>query len=354
MKANRLHALLAVVMTVLLLYITSITVSANELMHGDALGRSGAPRAGEYPDSEAWQSYIDPKFGFSLKFPTEWETEGGTLVDAHALIWEVRFVSPARVYQAVVVTVRPSDAPSCCAPQELESLAVRYRLPTSDSIRVNAILAIDGLPALELTSSSTGLPITYFTHGGYVYSIELQEIGDNPEDQATLTSLIHVRGMRAYRIALATFRKGNAKVTFEPPQPVATARIVPIADSFQFPLSNFHVTFDYNAHPEFWRGQWSDCFRTDKANLFHAAQDSGQPAGTPVYAVANGSVWYYNSNYSNYPGRVVIVRHVLPSGTEIYSMYGHLSTVAVQQSQEISKGSLIGTVLDQGSNSHLH
>lgn len=125
------------------------------------------------------------------------------------------------------------------------------------------------------------------------------------------------------------------------------------ADSFQFPLDSFWIIQDYDVHPSWWSG-FSECFQTEYKNLWHAAQDLAASAGTAVHAVANGTVDWYNPSYFTYPGRVVILRHDLPDGSTIYSMYGHLESVSVQQGQAVNKGDTLGTVLDQGSNSHLH
>jgi murein DD-endopeptidase MepM/ murein hydrolase activator NlpD len=80
------------------------------------------------------------------------------------------------------------------------------------------------------------------------------------------------------------------------------------------------------------------------------AVDNGETAEAEVYAVADGVVTYTGGNY---PGRVVIVRHA----DELYSMYGHLDpNLAVQEGQELERGSLIGTVLRRTDDvpNHLH
>jgi murein DD-endopeptidase MepM/ murein hydrolase activator NlpD len=89
-------------------------------------------------------------------------------------------------------------------------------------------------------------------------------------------------------------------------------------------------------------------------NHWHTGEDwyliEGNIAGQPVYAVADGVVWYVGSNY---PGRVVIIQH--PDG--LFSMYGHLDpAVSVQAGQRVQRGDLLGTILRRSDNvpAHLH
>jgi murein DD-endopeptidase MepM/ murein hydrolase activator NlpD len=80
------------------------------------------------------------------------------------------------------------------------------------------------------------------------------------------------------------------------------------------------------------------------------AVDNAETAGAHVYAVADGTVVYAGSNY---PGRVVIVRHA----GGLFSMYGHLDfNLLVQNGQQVARGQQIGTVLKRSDNvpSHLH
>jgi murein DD-endopeptidase MepM/ murein hydrolase activator NlpD len=87
---------------------------------------------------------------------------------------------------------------------------------------------------------------------------------------------------------------------------------------------------------------------------WHTGEDwyaiEGDTAGARVYAVSDGEVVYDDSDY---PGRVVIVRHA----DDLYSMYGHLDPqLAVAVGQRIKRGELIGTVLrrDDKTPNHLH
>lgn len=86
----------------------------------------------------------------------------------------------------------------------------------------------------------------------------------------------------------------------------------------------------------------------------HAGEDwyavGGDTAGAPVLAIAAGKVVFAGSDY---PGRVVIVRHA----PDLYSMYGHLGyDLPVAEGDSLRRGDLVGTVLARGDDvpDHLH
>ena len=101
--------------------------------------------------------------------------------------------------------------------------------------------------------------------------------------------------------------------------------------------------------------QWrTKCYGVDWARMIHTGQDwyrsdylTTNTAGSPVYAVADGIVELQNPGIS-YPGNVVLLRHHLPDGRNIYSMYGHVANVSVVQGQLVSRGQQIATVFNQG------
>jgi hypothetical protein len=87
----------------------------------------------------------------------------------------------------------------------------------------------------------------------------------------------------------------------------------------------------------------------------HVGEDwyttEGDAAGAGVYATAAGDVVFAGSDY---PGRVVIVRHA----DDLLSMYGHLDyALAVEAGQTVQRGQPLGTLLartDGRAPSHLH
>lgn len=87
---------------------------------------------------------------------------------------------------------------------------------------------------------------------------------------------------------------------------------------------------------------------------WHTGEDwyvvKGDTAGAAVLAIGEGEVVFAGSEY---PGRVVIVRHA----EDLYSMYGHLDpSLTVVERDAVVRGQSLGTVLDRGDDTpnHLH
>ena len=115
--------------------------------------------------------------------------------------------------------------------------------------------------------------------------------------------------------------------------------------------------------------QGNTCFGRDWSQIYHAGEDwyrsdGSSTFGAEVTSVADGKVLF--ANPINYPGRVVIIQHLLPSGQNVYSMYGHIGNLAVSSGQIVTRGQRLGTVIYQpytgrypeyhpsGDDSHLH
>ncbi|MBN1286293.1 MAG: peptidoglycan DD-metalloendopeptidase family protein [Anaerolineae bacterium] len=96
----------------------------------------------------------------------------------------------------------------------------------------------------------------------------------------------------------------------------------------------------------------------------HHGVDINNPTGTPVRAVADGTVYYAGDDSGelfgpqrNFYGKLIIIDHgALPNGKHFYSLYGHLSEVFVQPGQEVKLYWTIGAVGATGvaQGSHLH
>jgi murein DD-endopeptidase MepM/ murein hydrolase activator NlpD len=95
-----------------------------------------------------------------------------------------------------------------------------------------------------------------------------------------------------------------------------------------------------------------------KAHDFHAGIDLSAPAGTPVYAPADGVVNFagrYSSRQSvawwRY-GNLVSIRN----GQEFVTLFGHLDQIKVKTGQRVRQGDLIALVGSTGwsTNPHLH
>ena len=128
-------------------------------------------------------------------------------------------------------------------------------------------------------------------------------------------------------------------------QPAAPAYALPIGRPGRVPGDGFLIRHGYACENTWYNpGDWhtgEDWYRLDGA----------ETGGAAVVAIGAGEVVFVGSDY---PGRVIIVRH----GDELYSMYGHLDyETAVTEGDVVTRGQLLGTVLTQTNApapSHLH
>jgi murein DD-endopeptidase MepM/ murein hydrolase activator NlpD len=119
---------------------------------------------------------------------------------------------------------------------------------------------------------------------------------------------------------------------------------------FRFPLDE--STMDYDLFFG-WFGvsnecppDMPDCYNySDLA--FHAAEDYKRPAGTPVYAMADGRISY--SGPAGGYGWLIIIDH---PQANLYSLYGHLSPSRwkLQKGTEVKRGDLIAFLGDPDEN----
>jgi murein DD-endopeptidase MepM/ murein hydrolase activator NlpD len=83
---------------------------------------------------------------------------------------------------------------------------------------------------------------------------------------------------------------------------------------------------------------------------YHAGYDLAAAQGSPVLAAAAGVVVFAGALQQR--GATLVVDH----GWGVYTLYGHLSHLEVQQGQEVDRGQLIGQVGTTGLSTgpHLH
>ena len=96
----------------------------------------------------------------------------------------------------------------------------------------------------------------------------------------------------------------------------------------------------------------------------HHGIDLPNATGTPVAAVADGTVVFADSDrknlvgpYTDFYGNVIVIQHSLDGiGQPVYSLYGHLSEIGVAAGQAVQAGEEIGKVGLTGiaMGSHLH
>lgn len=99
-------------------------------------------------------------------------------------------------------------------------------------------------------------------------------------------------------------------------------------------------SFGYREHP------------ISKTLKFHEGIDFEGPGGTPVYASADGVIDPSTSEDSGGYGKLIVIQHA--SG--FYTLYAHLSRIAVAVGQAVKQGQIIGNVGSTGysTGDHLH
>ncbi|MCK8115927.1 M23 family metallopeptidase [Anaerosoma tenue] len=110
---------------------------------------------------------------------------------------------------------------------------------------------------------------------------------------------------------------------------------------FRFPMDElFAESSEYQARFREWAGPTDDL-------KYHAAEDYHQPAGTPVYASADGKV-SFSGRMGGY-GWLIIVDH---PQFDLYSLYGHLSPSRwrIDAGTEVEKGELLAYLGDEDEN----
>jgi murein DD-endopeptidase MepM/ murein hydrolase activator NlpD len=119
---------------------------------------------------------------------------------------------------------------------------------------------------------------------------------------------------------------------------------------FRFPLDE--STIDYSLYFG-WFGvsnecpsNMADCYEYP-VHQFHAAEDYKRPAGTPVYAMADGRISF--SGTAGGYGWLIIIDH---PQVNLYSLYGHLSPSRwkLEIGTEVKRGDLIAYLGDSDEN----
>lgn len=312
----------------------------------------------------AWQPYTNPAAGYTVDLPPNAEiTESDDASLAYKMLFVRLPVASSAEYQGISILVLESEA----APEEYVTQAyTNAEQDVNSAIRPPAPTTINGRAALRLERDlvvGDGDKLTTLIAGdGVLYRVNLFGGGKGgPEEPAPEALTMYERIVRSFQV-LAVQRQPQAVR-----QRTLAAATITVANIFTYPLrSGQGVNYGIPAglivadtHVE-WLGygirnldQWGvKCYGVDWSRMIHTGEDwyrldGATTAGTPVYAVADGVVAKHNPGI-NYPGNVVIIRHRLADGRDLYSMYGHITNVRVIEGQSVTLGQQIGTVLNQG------
>jgi murein DD-endopeptidase MepM/ murein hydrolase activator NlpD len=91
-------------------------------------------------------------------------------------------------------------------------------------------------------------------------------------------------------------------------------------------------------------------YNSDVYDRYHTGADLGGPAGTPIYAPADGVV--VDAGLLDVRGYMTILDH----GWGVYTGYWHQSSILVEPGESVTRGQQIGTIGNTGLSTaaHLH
>lgn len=329
-----------------------------------------APPAAAHPAQGDWQTFTSEDAAYAFDYPAGAEI---TISDDAALNYKLVFVqfpiSATHEYEGATVLVL--DNPAGQSAQAM--IASRYAAQSAATPSATAApFSVNGRPAIRLERDAVigdGDKFTVLVEGaGVIYRINLfgGGVGGQTEPPPEVVAIFD-RLVQSFRVLDQPLKPGSHSVL--PAGSEGGAVEPPVALQFSYPLQAGNgVTYGV---PEGiivggTRIEWLDyavrnfdqwrvkCYGVDWSRMLHTAEDwyrddylTANTAGSPVYAVADGVVERHNPGIS-YPGNVVLIRHRLPDGRNIYSMYGHIANVRVTQGQLVTRGQQIATVLSQG------
>ena len=244
---------------------------------------------------------------------------------------------------------------SACTAGTDQGLDLQAKNPVSQSAQA-IILPSEASPASHLARS---------TWGGFSFSPTVSLLGNfsPPPDRSVWG------GFPLSRRALSVAARPASPVLFSPvPSSPSPAKPEPSCEPTQdFCIIQYPFFFqrpfsaDYNTaiEPSYLYGT------TEFGDLApHHGVEILNPTGTPILAVANGTVLVAGSDAHNaygpwenfYGNLVVLEHHLLDIKEPVYTLYGHLSTIQVQVGQVVEAGELLGDVGATGRaiGSHLH
>ena len=323
-----------------------------------------------------WLTYTSDDAAYTFDYPE------GSIIDTSqdaSLRFKIVYVqfpvTDTGAYQGVSILVLENPADEDMR-KLIETRYDEAEQKAPAAIRRAAAFAIDGAQAVKLARD----PIAG-DHDKYsvflagkpgnkiAYRINLFGSGKGGDSEPSPQTLSY------YDKLLSSFKLTNN--TLRPqsvvrrPFSIAAAAAVdpPIANVFTYPLRS-GTSQGYGVPTGIIQGgthmEWLDygirnfdqwrirCYGVDWSRMIHTGEDwyrndylTANTAGAPVYAIADGVVARHSTGIS-YPGNVVIIRHRLANGRDIYSMYGHVTNVSVVQGELVKHGQQIATVFSQG------
>lgn len=330
---------------------------------GLALAVVREPAQSSAQADNAWRAYVSADAAYAFDYPDgTLITESEDASQRFKIVYAQFPVSDTYDYQGV--SIMALDNPKALG---LAAFASARAAAAGAQVSTPAPMFINGREAVRLERDRAlgdGDKYTVLVAGdGVVYRINLYGGGiGGPVEPTPQSEAIFNRLVASFRVLAQPLRPRPFIA-----QPSSAQAEPPVASVFTYPMrSAAGVLYGIptgivisDTHME-WLGyairnldQWRiKCYGVDWSRMLHSGEDwyrldGANTAGAPVYAVADGVVARHNPGIS-YPGNVVMIRHRLPDGRAIYSMYGHVTNVRVVEGQMVSRGQQIATVLSQG------
>lgn len=308
-----------------------------------------------------WRTYTSPDAAYTFDYPDgTLITESEDASQRFKIVYAQFPVMDTPDYQGVSILVLDNPEGAGVAAFASARMAGPQAAPP-------AMMSVNGRAAIRLERDwglGDGDAYTVLVAGdGVMYRINLFGGGiGGPVEPTPQTEAIFNRLVASFRVLAQPLRPRPVVL-----QPAGAQAEPPVATVFTYPMrAAAGVVYGIptgivisDTHME-WLGyairnldQWRvKCYGVDWSRMLHTGEDwyrldGANTAGAPVYAVADGVVAKHNPGIS-YPGNVVMIRHRLPDGRSIYSMYGHVTNVSVVEGQMVSRGQQIATVLSQG------
>lgn len=295
--------------------------------------------ANENTDEITWRRYVSTMYGYAVDYPSNLEPSRViTQAGISGVPNEVLFGSAI----GIITRIPPLSA----------DMMTRFWKDATTIYHQGSILLRQERKSASLGGGNTRLIIEYLVRvreADYVLVYRPLSEDKNGESEHVFEQMVesfHALPQRSY---------------------VAPPHAPDETDGFDFPVDPRDGSSgrppwytSYSVQNPYVQG-WSPCYNRNFSELVHAGEDWFRSAGSPVYAVANGTVIWSDRN-ANYPGGVIIIQHTLPSGVVnpwggnvIFSMYGHLNTNSlISQWSNVQRGQQIAVIYDWGSNSHTH
>ena len=165
--------------------------------------------------------------------------------------------------------------------------------------------------------------------------------------RAIYLSIAFILFAALYGAALYVFRRQKEPPRPESianPTPTPTPLIIPVSDGFDYPVGNSKRVTGKMDGDGWYTAQ-------DFGENRHLGEDWNKESGgntdcgLPVYAASRGTIVFAGEAGPGW-GKVIIIRHKLPDGSAVETLYGHLSSMTRTSGQAVERREAIGRIGD--------